>query len=144
MKEKMITPNYERMRESFCYAVQYTWLEYCKATSNYLKSIWFNERGELVMNGTDELKKKLDEATAAHDKALRDLKDFDEWVKMQKQSDIFMNKLLGGIIMSNIELLLKRLEENLDGQGSENIEEVSLYEYLKQKYDNDCECEMGG
>lgn len=45
--------------------------------------------------------------------------------------------------MNDIDRLLEKMEENLDGQGSENMEDVALYEYLKSKY-GEHECEMGG
>ncbi len=95
MKNKIIVPNYERMRESFCHAVQDTWDNYCRAQSKYLKSIWFNSDGKMCMNNTEKYKKEVDEASAAFEKAQQDLVDFDEWVKNEKQYDIFRKKLLG-------------------------------------------------
>ena len=86
MKNAIITPNYERMRESFCHAVQDAWNDYCIAQSKYLKSIWFNSDGKMVMNNTEKYKKEADEASAAFEKAQQDLVDFDKWVDMQKQA----------------------------------------------------------
>ena len=45
---------------------------------------------------------------------------------------------------NTIEYLLRKMENNLDGQGSEDMSDVALYERLKREYDDDCECEMGG
>ena len=95
MNKSTLTPNYERMRESFCYAVQTSWQDYVKTHNEYLKSIWFNEKGEMCMMHTEERKEELYTAEKAFNKAYKDLLDFDEWVKMEKQRDIFMRKILG-------------------------------------------------
>ena len=95
VKDKIITPNYERMRESFCYALQTTWTDYVKAHNKYMESIWYNEKGELCMLYTEEAADKLEEAYNAFVKAKKDLRDFDEWVKIEKQYDIFRKKLMG-------------------------------------------------
>lgn len=84
IKDKVIIPNYERMRESFVYTLQTAWDDYCKAHSLYLKSMWFNGRGELCTSYTKEAKQTLDEAEAAFIKAGKDLQDFDAWVRMGK------------------------------------------------------------
>lgn len=102
MRKSILTPNYERMRESFCYAVQTAWQDYVKNHNEYLKSIWFNEKGELVMNGTKEFEEKFKEAEKAFNKAQQDLVDFDKWVDMQKQHDIFMRKILGDEIDESV------------------------------------------
>ena len=102
MKKSVITPNYERMRESFCYAVRTTWVDYVKASNEYMKSIWFNEKGELCMLYTDQRAEELDAAEKAFNKAQQDLVDFDKWVDMQKQHDIFMRKILGEEIDESI------------------------------------------
>lgn len=77
--------NYERMRESYCCAVQTTWVDYCKAYKEWLNSIWYNEKGEICMLYTTEAKEKAEKAEAAHLKALKDLNDFDTWVRVEKQ-----------------------------------------------------------
>lgn len=95
MKKSVIVPNYERMRESFCYALQTTWGDYCKAHTEYMKSMWFNEHGKLCTMHTDKRKEELDVAEKAFNKAYKDLQDFDEWVNTEKQWDIFREKLFG-------------------------------------------------
>lgn len=85
MKKSIITPNYERMRECFCHALQTAWVDYCKANAAYLESMWFNEQGELCMLYTEQRKEELDKADAALTKAGKDLQDFDAWVRVEKE-----------------------------------------------------------
>ena len=85
MKKSAITPNYERMRASYCYYLQTAWVNYCKASNAYLTSIWFDDNGKLCMLYSDKLKEKMDEAEAAFNKAGKDLHDFDVWVAMEKK-----------------------------------------------------------
>ena len=46
--------------------------------------------------------------------------------------------------MRDYDSLLNHLYENLDSQGSENMDDVALYERLKRQAEIDNECEMGG
>lgn len=85
MNKQTITPNYERMREGFCHALQTAWTEYCTASNEYLTSMWFNEKGEICMLFTNSKLEKYIEAEAAFDKAYKDLNDFDAWVEMDKK-----------------------------------------------------------
>lgn len=82
---KTITPNYERIRESYCYILQTAWVDYCKAYKRWLDSIWFNEKGTICTMYTEDFKKQTDEAAERFYKAQKDLMDFDVWVEMEKK-----------------------------------------------------------
>lgn len=84
MKEPII-PNYERMREGFCRAVQMTWADYCKAYKKWLDSIFFNEQGEMCMLFTEKYMEESERASEAFNKAYKDLNDFDAWVRMEQR-----------------------------------------------------------
>ena len=103
IKDAIIKPNYTRMRESFCRAVQDTWDNYCRAQSKYLKSIWFNKDGKMCMNNTEKYKKEVDKASAAFEKAQQDLVDFDKWVEDEKEFSIFYERLLGNLEKNDTE-----------------------------------------
>lgn len=83
---KLITPNYERMRSSYCYAVQTAWVKYCEAYKKWLDSIWFNELGEMCVFYTEKYREETDKAAEAFHKAKQDLMDFDAWARVEKRA----------------------------------------------------------